>query len=104
MDYLDYMDEIYEELVEEFGHEIESDCIHKWYKSHPANGVSSWKCRRDLVLFSQMKGQLMTYQMSWERTRNVWDEYETDTALEINDYSDEEAFIETPDFDPLEIL
>lgn len=29
MDYLDYMDEIYEELVEEFGHEIESDCIHK---------------------------------------------------------------------------
>lgn len=34
MDYLEYMDEIYEELVEEFGHEIESDCIHKWYKSH----------------------------------------------------------------------
>lgn len=29
MDYLDYMDEIYEELVEEFGHEIESECIHK---------------------------------------------------------------------------
>jgi hypothetical protein len=29
MDFLDYMDEIYEELVEEFGHEIESDCIHK---------------------------------------------------------------------------
>jgi hypothetical protein len=28
-EYLDYMDEIYEELVEEFGHEIESDCIHK---------------------------------------------------------------------------
>lgn len=28
-DYLDYLDEIYEELVEEFGHEIESDCIHK---------------------------------------------------------------------------
>ena len=27
-DYLDYMDEIYEELVEEFGHEIESNCIH----------------------------------------------------------------------------
>jgi len=25
-DYLDYMDEIYEELVEEYGHEIES----KW--------------------------------------------------------------------------
>jgi len=24
MDYLDYMDEIYDELVEEFGHEIES--------------------------------------------------------------------------------
>ena len=33
-EFLDYMDEIYEELVEEFGHEIESDCIHKWYKSH----------------------------------------------------------------------
>jgi|LauGreDrversion4_2_1035121.scaffolds.fasta_scaffold4441220_1 hypothetical protein len=27
-DYLDYMDEIYEELVEEFGHEIESECVH----------------------------------------------------------------------------
>jgi hypothetical protein len=27
-DYLDYLDEIYEELVEEFGHEIESNCIH----------------------------------------------------------------------------
>ena len=29
MDYLDYLDEIYDELVEEFGHEIESNCIHK---------------------------------------------------------------------------
>ena len=29
MDFLDYIDEIYEELVDEFGHEIESDCIHK---------------------------------------------------------------------------
>jgi hypothetical protein len=29
MDFLDYMDEIYEELVDEFGHDIESDCIHK---------------------------------------------------------------------------
>jgi hypothetical protein len=29
MDYLDYLDEVYEELVDEFGHEIESDCIHK---------------------------------------------------------------------------
>jgi hypothetical protein len=28
-DYLDYMDEIYEELVEEFGHEVESNCVHK---------------------------------------------------------------------------
>lgn len=28
-DYLDYLDEIYEELVEEFGHEIESKCIHE---------------------------------------------------------------------------
>ena len=28
-DYLDYLDEIYDELVEEFGHEIESNCIHK---------------------------------------------------------------------------
>jgi hypothetical protein len=27
-DYLDYMDEIYEELVEEYGHEIESKCDH----------------------------------------------------------------------------
>ena len=27
-DFLDYMDEIYEELVDEFGHEIESECIH----------------------------------------------------------------------------
>ena len=28
-DYLDYIDEIYEELVDEFGHEIESECKHK---------------------------------------------------------------------------
>jgi hypothetical protein len=28
-DYLDYLDEIYDELVEEFGHEIESNCTHK---------------------------------------------------------------------------
>jgi len=28
MDYLDYMDEIYEELVSEFGHEIEEKCEH----------------------------------------------------------------------------
>jgi hypothetical protein len=28
MDYLDYIDEIYEELVEEFGHEIEAKCEH----------------------------------------------------------------------------
>ena len=29
MDYLDYLDEIYDELVEEFGNEIESNCTHK---------------------------------------------------------------------------
>ena len=29
MEYLDYLDEIYDELVEEFGHEIESNCTHK---------------------------------------------------------------------------
>jgi hypothetical protein len=28
MDFLDYLDEIYEELVDEFGHEIESNCEH----------------------------------------------------------------------------
>ena len=28
-DFLDYLDEVYEELVDEFGHEIESNCIHK---------------------------------------------------------------------------
>ena len=28
MDFLDYLDEIYEELVEEFGHEIEAKCEH----------------------------------------------------------------------------
>lgn len=28
MDYLDYMDEIYEELVSEYGHDIESQCEH----------------------------------------------------------------------------
>ena len=27
-EFLDYIDEIYDELVEEFGHEIESNCIH----------------------------------------------------------------------------
>lgn len=40
-DYLDYMDEIYEELVEEFGHEIESVCDH----NHTAQSV----CRLDNV-------------------------------------------------------
>ena len=29
MDYLDYLDEIYNEIVDEFGHEIESNCTHK---------------------------------------------------------------------------
>lgn len=33
MDYLDYLDEIYEELVDEFGHEIESNCVHEWHNS-----------------------------------------------------------------------
>ena len=28
-DYLEYLDEIYEQLVDEFGHEIESECAHK---------------------------------------------------------------------------
>jgi hypothetical protein len=28
-DFLDYLDEIYEELVDEFGHEIESNCVHE---------------------------------------------------------------------------
>ena len=28
-DYLNDQDEIYDELVEEFGHEIESNCTHK---------------------------------------------------------------------------
>ena len=28
-DFLDYIDEMYEELVDEFGHEIESNCIHE---------------------------------------------------------------------------
>jgi hypothetical protein len=27
-DYLDYIDDVYEELVEEFGHEIEAKCEH----------------------------------------------------------------------------
>jgi len=47
-DYLDYSDEIYEELVEEFGHEIESECIHKWCKSHRHNGVSNWLFRKKM--------------------------------------------------------
>jgi hypothetical protein len=41
-DYLDYMDEIYEEIVSEFGHDVESECIHKWCESHSAYGVSPW--------------------------------------------------------------
>lgn len=28
-DYLDYLDDIYEELVDEFGHEVEANCVHK---------------------------------------------------------------------------
>ena len=55
MDFLDYMDEIYEELVEEFGHEIESDSIHKWYKSHNAYGVSSWLLAVCLIGYSVSK-------------------------------------------------
>ena len=39
MDYLDYLDEIYEELVEEFGHEIEAKCEH--------NHIQSRACRFD---------------------------------------------------------
>jgi hypothetical protein len=27
-DYLDYLDDIYEELVDEFGHEAEAECVH----------------------------------------------------------------------------
>ena len=48
-DYLDYSDEIYEELVEEFGHEIESECIHEWCKSHQAYGVSPWLFKANLL-------------------------------------------------------
>ena len=29
MDFLEYLDEVYEELVDEFGHEIESKCVHE---------------------------------------------------------------------------
>jgi hypothetical protein len=43
------MDEIYEELVEEFGHEIESECIHKWYTSQATRRYASPKCRRDKI-------------------------------------------------------
>ena len=32
MDYLEYYDEIYEELVSEFGHDIESQCEHNHTK------------------------------------------------------------------------
>ena len=35
-DYLDYMDDIYEELVTEFGHEIESECIHEQTTNQPS--------------------------------------------------------------------
>jgi len=28
-DYLDYLDDIYEEIVDEFGHEAEANCIHE---------------------------------------------------------------------------
>ena len=48
----------------------------------------------------------MTYQMSWERTRNVWDKFDTDTdtLTDENEYTDEDTFLALPDFDPLEIL
>lgn len=52
MDFLDYMDEIYEEIVSEFGHEVESECIHKWYKSQSAYGVSSWLFKGYLIGYS----------------------------------------------------
>ena len=35
-DYLDYMDDIYEERVTEFGHEIESACIHEQTTNQPS--------------------------------------------------------------------
>jgi hypothetical protein len=58
--------------------------------------------------YKEKKGKriTMTYKMSWERTRNVWDELDTDTdtITDENDYLDEDLFIPTPNFDPLEIL
>lgn len=39
MDYLDYMDDIYEELVTEFGHEIESECIHDQSNDQPSTVI-----------------------------------------------------------------
>lgn len=47
----------------------------------------------------------MTYLMSWERKRDAWSEYESDNPVSDfdNDLQDED-FLPTPDFDPLEIL
>ena len=39
-DFLDYLDDIYEELVDEFGHEIESKCIHEQTTNYRRSDLS----------------------------------------------------------------
>jgi len=52
----------------------------------------------------------MTYQMSWERTRNVWDEFDTSDFIQEQNNEYEKSneidfdFVEVPDFDENEIL
>ena len=43
MEFLEYLDEIYEELVDEFGHEIESKCIHEQTTYQPCS-ISVSRC------------------------------------------------------------
>jgi hypothetical protein len=47
---------------------------------------------------------MMSYTMSWERTRNVWDEFDNTAINDFDTDTDESVFIDTPTFDPDEIL
>lgn len=52
----------------------------------------------------------MSYTMSWERTRNAWDEFDTSDFIQEQNNEFEKSnglefdFLDTPNFDPDEIL
>ena len=54
-DFLDYLDEVYEELVDEFGHEIEANCVHEQISNQPRSIRLSPS--RDLVCARTYQGK-----------------------------------------------